>query len=158
LKILYVSPGYYPRIGGVEYVVKSVAERLVRMRHEVIVLAGEPDIVYCKVGVSKSPQVKFYRAADPIRKRLHICQRGAHANGQKGFREGTSYPPCLAEDYYILFKALELGYLTHSCTKAYVETERTSNAKEEEAYKARTTLGIYQVLKCIKVRQAFTVD
>jgi len=44
LKILYISPGYYPRIGGVEYVVKSVAERLVRMGYEAMVLAGEPDI------------------------------------------------------------------------------------------------------------------
>jgi len=44
LKILYISPGYYPRIGGVEYVVKSIAERLVRMGHEVTVLAGEPEI------------------------------------------------------------------------------------------------------------------
>jgi len=114
LKILYISPGYYPRIDGVEYVVKSVAERLVRMEHEVTVLAGEPDIVYCKVGVSKGPQVKFYRIADPIKK---FCRRGAHANGQKGFRERTSYPPCLAEDYYILFKVLEVGYRAHSCTK-----------------------------------------
>jgi hypothetical protein len=28
-----------------------------------------------------------------------------------------------------------------------VTTERTTNAKEEEAYKARTTLGLYQALK-----------
>jgi len=44
MKILYVSPAYYPRIGGVEYVVKSVAERLAKSGHEVIVLAGEPGI------------------------------------------------------------------------------------------------------------------
>jgi len=44
LKILYISPGYYPRIGGVEYVVKSIAEKLARMGHEAIVLAGEPEI------------------------------------------------------------------------------------------------------------------
>jgi hypothetical protein len=47
----------------------------------------------------------------------------------------------------MLFKALELGYHVHFCTKAYVTTERTFDAKEEEAYKARTTLGIYQALK-----------
>ena len=76
MKIFYISPRYYPRIGGVEYVVKSVSERLARMEHEVTVLAGEPDIVYCKVGVSKGPQVKFYRIADPIRKRLHIFASG----------------------------------------------------------------------------------
>ena len=76
MKILYISPGYYPRIGGVEYVVKSVAGRLVRMGHEVTVLAGELDIVYCKVGVSKGPQVKFYGTADPIGKRPHIFAGG----------------------------------------------------------------------------------
>ena len=44
-------------------------------------------------------------------------------------------------------KAHELGYRAHFCTKTYVTTKRTSNAKEEEAYKNRTTLGIYQALK-----------
>jgi glycosyltransferase involved in cell wall biosynthesis len=44
LRILQVAPGYYPRIGGVEYVVKSVSERLVKIGHEVTVLAGEPGI------------------------------------------------------------------------------------------------------------------
>jgi len=56
-------------------------------------------------------------------------------------------PPCIAEDSYILFKALELGYHAHFCTKAYATTKRTGSTKEEEAYKARTTLGIYQALK-----------
>ena len=40
MKILYISPGYYPRIGGVKYVVESVSERLARIGHEVRVLAG----------------------------------------------------------------------------------------------------------------------
>jgi len=44
MRILYVSPTYYPRIGGVEYVVKSVAERLAKSGHEVVVLSGEPEI------------------------------------------------------------------------------------------------------------------
>jgi len=44
MRILHVSPGFYPRIGGVEYVVKSVSERLVKMGHEVTMLAGEPNI------------------------------------------------------------------------------------------------------------------
>ena len=72
MKILYVSPGYHPRVGGVEYVVKSVSERLAGMGNEVAVLAGEPGIVYCKVGASKGPRVKFYRITDPLRKKLHI--------------------------------------------------------------------------------------
>jgi len=44
MKILFVSPGYPPKIGGVEYVVKSVAERLVRAGHEVVVVSGEPSV------------------------------------------------------------------------------------------------------------------
>jgi len=44
VKILHVSSGYYPRISGVEYVVKSVSERLVKIGHEVIVLTGELNI------------------------------------------------------------------------------------------------------------------
>ena len=44
MKIIQVAPGYYPRIGGLEYVVKSISERLVKFGHEVIVLAGEPGV------------------------------------------------------------------------------------------------------------------
>ena len=48
MKILYVTPRYYPHIGGVEYVVKSVAERLVKLGHEVYVITGEPNVNTCK--------------------------------------------------------------------------------------------------------------
>jgi glycosyltransferase involved in cell wall biosynthesis len=44
MKIMFVVSHYYPYTGGVEYVVKSVAERLVRKRHRVTVLCGEPSI------------------------------------------------------------------------------------------------------------------
>jgi len=44
MRILYISPLYYPHIGGLEYVVKSVAERLAKIGHKVMVLAGEPSI------------------------------------------------------------------------------------------------------------------
>jgi len=43
MKIAQVCPRYYPYIGGVEYVVKSIAERLAKLGHEVIVFAGESD-------------------------------------------------------------------------------------------------------------------
>jgi 1,2-diacylglycerol 3-alpha-glucosyltransferase len=43
MRIVYVAPSYYPRIGGVEYVVKSVAERMAKLGHEVTVVAGEPE-------------------------------------------------------------------------------------------------------------------
>jgi hypothetical protein len=63
------------------------------------------------------------------------------------FERVLPMPPCIAEDSYILFKALELGYRAHFCTKTYITTDRTIDTKEEENYKARTTLGIYQALK-----------
>jgi cellulose synthase/poly-beta-1,6-N-acetylglucosamine synthase-like glycosyltransferase len=111
-------------------------------------LKGGADIVYCKVNVPKGPQVKFYRIADPIRKRFHIFASGELMLMKRDvFERVLPIPPCIAEDSYMLFKALELGYHAHFCTKAYVTTKRTGSAEEEEAYKARTTLGIYQALK-----------
>jgi len=111
----------------------------------------EADLVYCRVSVSNGPQVKFYRIADPIRKRFHIFASGELMLMRRDvFNRILPIPPCIAEDSYMLFKALELGYRAHFCTKTYVETERTSNAKDEEAYKGRTTLGIYQALKYAK--------
>jgi glycosyltransferase involved in cell wall biosynthesis len=42
VRVLFVAPSYYPSIGGVEYVVKSIAERLAALGHEITVLAGDP--------------------------------------------------------------------------------------------------------------------
>ncbi|MEM3680036.1 MAG: glycosyltransferase family 4 protein [Metallosphaera sp.] len=44
MKILFIVSHYHPYTGGVEYVVKSIAERLVRRGHEVNVLCGESGI------------------------------------------------------------------------------------------------------------------
>jgi glycosyltransferase involved in cell wall biosynthesis len=44
MNIAFVAPRYHPHIGGVEYVVKSAAERLVGMGHDVTILAGEPEV------------------------------------------------------------------------------------------------------------------
>jgi len=44
MKIMFVVSHYYPYTGGVEYVVKSVAERLVKKGHDVTVLCGESSI------------------------------------------------------------------------------------------------------------------
>jgi glycosyltransferase involved in cell wall biosynthesis len=41
MHMIFISPSYYPHIGGVEYVVKSISERLVEMGHKIAVLAGE---------------------------------------------------------------------------------------------------------------------
>ena len=129
-------------------VLNDVDTRIHNFEHALSYLKGEADIVYCKVNVLKGPQIKFYRIADPIRKRFHIFASGElMLMRRKVFENVLPIPPCIAEDSYLLFKALELGYRAHFCTKAYVTTRRTVNAEEEVAYKARTTLGIYQALK-----------
>jgi glycosyltransferase involved in cell wall biosynthesis len=44
MNLLFVTPRYHPHIGGVEYVVKSVAGRLVKKGHNVTVLCGESSL------------------------------------------------------------------------------------------------------------------
>jgi glycosyltransferase involved in cell wall biosynthesis len=44
MNLLFLAPRYYPHIGGVEYVIKSIAERLAKVGHEVTVLVGESNI------------------------------------------------------------------------------------------------------------------
>lgn len=44
MNLLFLTPRYFPHLGGVEYVVKSVAERLVKKGHDVTVLCGESSI------------------------------------------------------------------------------------------------------------------
>jgi len=105
------------------------------------------DIVYCRISVSKGPQLKFYKILDPIREKFHIAANGDLMIIRREVLEQVlPIPPCIAEDSYILFKALELGYHAHFSTRTYVTTEKSANANTEEAYKTRTTLGIYQAL------------
>jgi len=44
MNLLFIAPRYYPHVGGVEYVVKSVAESLIKKEHDVTVLCGESSI------------------------------------------------------------------------------------------------------------------
>jgi len=119
--------------------------------HAIQHLDTKTDIVYCRVKVPEGPQIKFYRILNPIRRRFHVAASGELMIVKKRlFERVLPIPPCIAEDSYILFKALELGYRAHFCTKTYVITERTVNAKEEEEYKNMRTLGIYQALKYAK--------
>jgi len=59
MKIVQVCPKYYPYIGGVEYIVKSIAERLAKLGHEVTVLAGEPN--------ANKPREEFINGVKVIR-------------------------------------------------------------------------------------------
>ena len=108
---------------------------------------SKADLVYCRVNVSEGPQVMFYRILNPIRQRFHVCASGEFMLVKHQVLDQVMpVPPCIAEDSYILFRALELGFKAYFCTDAYVTTKRTSDARSEEAYKTRTTLGIYQAL------------
>ena len=66
---------------------------------------------------------------------------------KKVFENVLPIPPCIAEDSYVLFKVLEMDYHAYFCTRTFVTTSRTTDVEEEEEYKARTTLGIYQALE-----------
>jgi len=44
MNLLFITPRYHPHIGGVEYIVKSIIERLVMKGHNVTVLCGEPGL------------------------------------------------------------------------------------------------------------------
>lgn len=110
------------------------------------------DLVYCKVVVNGGPQIKFYNILDTFRKaQFHIAASGELMLIKKNvFDRILPIPPCMAEDSFILFKLLELGFNAYFCSKTYVVTERTNNGQEEISYKKRTTLGIYQALSYTK--------
>jgi len=44
MQILFIVHRYYPHIGGIEYLVKSIAEHLAKNKHSIIVLTGEPGL------------------------------------------------------------------------------------------------------------------
>lgn len=44
MNLLMITPRYYPHIGGMEYVIKSVSERLSKLGYNVKVLTGDPNI------------------------------------------------------------------------------------------------------------------
>jgi 1,2-diacylglycerol 3-alpha-glucosyltransferase len=44
MKIVYISPSYYPNVGGIEYVVQSLAELFVTNGSQISIICGEWDI------------------------------------------------------------------------------------------------------------------
>jgi len=62
MRILFAVEHYIPRIGGIQIVVREVAERLVKMGHEV-------HVITCKLPDSKIYEeingVKFHRVSVP---------------------------------------------------------------------------------------------
>jgi hypothetical protein len=132
-------------------VLNDVDTKIYNFEKALLSLNGRYGIIYCKVKVSSGPQVKFYKLLDPIRGIMHVAASGEIMLIKRTvWKRVLPIPPCIAEDSYILFRALELCYQAHFCSETYVTTERTADSKREEEYKARTTLGIYQALTYTK--------
>jgi hypothetical protein len=132
-------------------VFNDVDNRIVNFKQALDSINEGIDVLYCRISVSNGPQLKFYKLIDPLRSRFHIAANGDLMILRRDVLDAVlPIPPCIAEDSYILFKALELGYRAHFSTRTYVTTEKSSNARLEEVYKTRTTLGLYQVLKYTK--------
>jgi hypothetical protein len=110
-------------------------------------LVSRFDLVYSAVRPEAGPQRSFYAFADPLRERLNLFASGELMLIRKKVLDKLlPVPPCMAEDSYLLFKAMELNRSVTFCRDTYVTTGRTETAAEEVAYKERTTLGILQAL------------
>jgi cellulose synthase/poly-beta-1,6-N-acetylglucosamine synthase-like glycosyltransferase len=108
-------------------------------------------MVFCKVNVMGGVQPYFYRLLDNIRKKILVAASGELILIKNDlFKRILPLPPCKAEDTYILFKVLELGYKVVFCEDCWVITERTKTLAEEADYKRRTVCGIYQALSYTK--------
>jgi hypothetical protein len=132
---------------GVEFVVINDVDTSIHGIGEALAMASRFDLVYSAVKPVSGPQVSFYAFADPLRAKLNLFASGELMVVRKRtLDELLPIPPCMAEDSYLLFKAMELRRKVVFCREAYVTTSRTTRASEEAAYKERTTLGILQAL------------
>ena len=108
-------------------------------------------LVYAKVRVEFGPQLLFYRFLDALRRWVPIAASGELVLLRyEALRRVLPLKRCKSEDSYILFKVLENGGRIAFCEDCFVRTLRTLHAKQEEAYKRRTTGGIYQALSMTK--------
>lgn len=108
-------------------------------------------VVFASELVGEGPQVLFFKIFNPIRKRVPLAASGELMMVRRSvLREILPLKPCKAEDTYLMFKALELGYRVVFCDECYAETVRTKSIEKEELYKRKTVTGIYQALSYTK--------
>jgi len=106
-------------------------------------------LLFVKLSIKEGPQRLFSHILDQIRRTILVTAAGElMLIRYEVLKKIVPIPTCKAEDSYLLFKVLELGYKCTFCEKCYVETERTKTFKNEELYKRRTVCGIYQALSC----------
>lgn len=107
-------------------------------------------LVFAKDDVKTGPQALFHQLLFSILRIFPILANGDLMIIRRNILDQISFRPCKAEDTYILFKVLRLGYDAIFSEECYVETEKTTNEREEESYKRRTVAGIYQALSYVK--------
>jgi hypothetical protein len=108
-------------------------------------------LVYAKVGVKLGPQTLFYGLLDELRSRIPIAASGELMVLRYDIlRRILPLKKCKSEDSYIMFKIMEQGGRIAFSESCWVYTIRTTNAKQEEVYKRRTTGGIYQAISMAK--------
>jgi len=108
-------------------------------------------IVFAPELVIAGPQRNFFALFNPIRRFLPLAASGELMMiRQEVLRKVLPLKACKAEDTYLMFKALELGYKVVFCEDCPTVTERTKTAIEEEIYKRRSVAGIYQALSFTK--------
>jgi cellulose synthase/poly-beta-1,6-N-acetylglucosamine synthase-like glycosyltransferase len=108
-------------------------------------------IVFAPELVTAGPQTRFFTLFNPIRRVLPLAASGElMLIRQEILRKLLPMRACKAEDTYLMFKALELGYKVVFSEECPTWTERTKTGTEEEAYKRRTVVGIYQALSSTK--------
>lgn len=97
--------------------------------------------------VRKGPQHKFFTIFNPLRRLFPLAASGELMMMRKEVLcRILPLKPCKAEDTYMMFKTLELGYKVVFCEDSFAETERTKTGSKEELYKRKTVAGIYQAL------------
>jgi hypothetical protein len=136
---------------GAKLILLNDVDTQIHSLDKALLRSREADLIYCKVKVAEGPQREFYRILDRVRQRLHVAASGElMLINRRVFERLLPIPPCTAEDTYLMFRALQLGHRVEFCPETYVTTLRTRSTVEEQLYKARTTLGIYQALRLTK--------
>lgn len=108
-------------------------------------------IVFAAELVNKGPQRTFFAIFNPLRRLFPLAASGELMMIRREvLRRILPLKPCKAEDTYIMFKTIELGYKVIFCEDCFAETERTKTAANEEIYKRKTVAGIYQALSFTK--------
>lgn len=108
-------------------------------------------IVFAPELVIEGPQRAFFTIFNPIRRFLPLAASGELLMiRQEVLRRILPLKPCKAEDTYIMFKTLELGYKVVFCEECCAQTTRTKTGSKEEIYKRKTVAGIYQALSMSK--------